>query len=903
MSIITVDFETYFSQEYGFSKHTTEEYVRDDRFEVIGVAVKVDDGETEWFSGTFDATKEFLMQFDWENSLVLAHNTLFDGAILTWHFGIKPMGWLDTLSMARATEGVEVGNSLAKLADRYAIGTKGDDTRWAKGLRRQAFTPQQLAQYGQYCKNDVDLTYTLFGILKTGFTKKELKLIDLTLRMFTEPSLVLNLPLLEQHLVEVVERKEKLIAEANADRETLLSNQKFADALVALGVEPPRKVSPTTGKVTLALAKNDEGFKALAEHPDERVQALVAARLGTKSTLEETRTQRFIDIAKRGKLPVPLRYYAAHTGRWGGDDKLNLQNLPSRGKDKNMLKRAICPPPGYVIVDADSSQIEARIVAWLSGQKDLVKAFEEGRDVYKIMAAQIYNKDVLDVGDSERFVGKTTILGCFSADTLVLTSSGWKRIVEVQATDMLWDGEEWVRHQGVVPQGVKQTIRALGVDATPEHEILTEHGWWEWSEVTTNPSLIQSAINKGSLLSLTGSNTSNLPADRRGGTLSYGARVDGKGRLIDTTSRRDAPQGATPVRSKLLIRLASITGVMKVSSLMKHIERVCLTVSQAVSRAAIDLLVKRIPIMGGGVSLSTNRGVQIESHSYDTLYHCPDGMTPSATSTVPTTEKDTNPETCGSLHVRKMQETNEQRGQCRQRLMTYDIAYAGPRNRYTIATTVGAFIVHNCGYGMGAQKFQMQLMAFGVWLDIEFCKKILHTYRTGFPHIPKLWDEASQCLHTLAEGELKAAVFGTQEQAVHFIPGVGFEMPSGIPQKYPGIKFSGQTAGFFRDDLEIVYDTRKGVSKIYGGKAVENICQGLARCVIGEQMLKIAQRYKVVLTVHDAVACIAPEAEADEAARYVQECMRWRPKWAETLPLNCEVKVGSSYGDAVKWKG
>lgn len=616
MSILTVDFETYFSQEYGFSKHTTEEYVRDDRFEVIGVAVKIDDEETEWFSGTFEETKNFLMQFDWENSLVLAHNTLFDGAILTWHFGIKPMGWLDTLSMARATEGVEVGNSLAKLADRYAVGTKGDDTRWAKGLRRQAFTPQQLAQYGEYCKNDVDLTYKLFGILKVGFTKKELKLIDLTLRMFTEPALVLDLPLLEQHLGQVVERKEKLIAEASADRETLLSNPKFAERLKALGVEPPMKVSPTTGKATLALAKNDEAFKALAEHPDERVQALVAARLGTKSTLEETRTLRFIEIAKRGKLPVPLRYYAAHTGRWGGDDKLNLQNLPSRGADKNMLKRAICPPPGFVIVDADSSQIEARIVAWLSGQKDLVQAFDEGRDVYKIMAAKIYRKEPEEVTDDERFVGKTTILGA--------------------------------------------------------------------------------------------------------------------------------------------------------------------------------------------------------------------------------------------------------------------------------------------GYGMGALKFQMQLMTFGVWLDHEFCKKILHTYRTGFPHIPKLWDEAMRCLQTLAEGDLKAAKFGVQDQAVHFIPGVGFEMPSGIPQKYPGIKYGSETTKFGQ---EIVYDTRKGATKIYGGKAVENVCQGLARCVIGEQMLKIAQRYKVVLTVHDAVACIAPEAEADEAARYVQECMRWRPKWAETLPLNCEVKVGTSYGGAVKWKG
>jgi len=614
MNIITVDFETYFSQEYGFAKHTTEEYVRDDRFEVVGVAVKVNDEDTVWFSGTFEETQTFLYGFHWGESLVLAHNTLFDGAILSWRFGLKPLGWLDTLSMARATDGVEVGNSLGKLAERYGLGVKGDDTRWSKGLRRRDFTPSQLAQYGNYCKNDVDLTYKLFHILKDRFTKKELKLIDLTLQMFTDPVLQLNLPLLEQHLVDVVDRKEKLIAEASSDRDTLLSNQKFADRLRELGVEPPMKISPTTGKSTLALAKSDEGFKALAEHPKEEVQALVAARLGTKSTLEETRTQRFIEIAKRGSLPIPLRYYAAHTGRWVGDDKLNIQNLPSRGKNKNMLKMAICPPPGYVIVDADSSQIEARIVAWLSGQKDLVLAFEEGRDVYKIMAGKIYGKAPEEVTDDERFVGKTTILGA--------------------------------------------------------------------------------------------------------------------------------------------------------------------------------------------------------------------------------------------------------------------------------------------GYGMGAMKFQLQLKSFGVELDLAFCQKIIDTYRNEFPHIPKLWAEAGKCVETLAVGDLRASAFGVQPQATSFLPGVGFDMPSGIPQMYPGIK-----KRIVERRAELVYDTRKGPNRIYGGKVVENICQGLARCVIGEQMLKIAQRYKVVFTVHDAVACIARQEEAEEAARYVQECMRWRPTWAQTLPLNCEVKMGDSYGGAKKWKG
>ena len=141
------------------------------------------------------------------------------------------------------------------------------------------------------------------------------------------------------------------------------------------GVTPPTKISPATGKETYAFSKTDEGFKALLEHEDERIQAIVAARLGIKSTLEETRTQRFIEIADRGFLPIPLRYYAAHTGRWGGDDKVNLQNLPRQSP----LKYAIIAPTGHMVIDSDSSQIEARVLAWLSGQEDLVTAFREGK--------------------------------------------------------------------------------------------------------------------------------------------------------------------------------------------------------------------------------------------------------------------------------------------------------------------------------------------------------------------------------------------------------------------------------------------------------------------------------------------------------------------------------------------
>jgi len=420
--IITVDFESYYSKDFGFNKLTTEEYVRDARFEVIGVAVQVDDGTPIWFSGSKEATRKFLRQFNWKDSMVLAHNTLFDGSILKWIFGITPKIYLDTLCMARALHGVEVGGSLAKLSERYQIGVKGTEVEDAKGKARGDFTPEDLARYAEYCKNDVALTYKLFNLMNKDFPMDELRLIDMTLRMFITPSLYLDSDALKERLHDLVEEKNTLLQSLMSSlqaqteeevRKNLSSNPKFAKVLQNFGVEPPKKISPTTGKETWALAKKDEGFIALTEHEDTFIQHLCAVRLGTKSTLEEKRIERFMAIAERNKgmMPIPLKYYGAHTGRWSGTDKVNFQNLPSRDVKKKALKKAIIPPEGFKIINSDSSQIEARVLAWLAGQESVVKQFADGEDVYSAFASEVYDRKITKADPIERFVGKTCILG------------------------------------------------------------------------------------------------------------------------------------------------------------------------------------------------------------------------------------------------------------------------------------------------------------------------------------------------------------------------------------------------------------------------------------------------------------------------------------------------------------
>lgn len=423
MSFITVDFETYYSSDFSLSKLTTEEYVRSPHFEIIGVGVCIDGGEPVWISGTHgDIRAQMLELAEWSTSAVLCHNTVFDAAILEWVLNIHPEYYYDTLSMARAIHGVEAGGSLAKLAQRYQVGEKGNEVVNAMGKRRNDFTAFELTRYGDYCVNDVMLTNELFKQMAVQLPEVEFDLIDMTLKMFIRPVFKLDDALLVERLETVREEKRQLLAglmqelncgDEEAVRKKLCSNQQFAALLEQRGVSVPMKVSPTTGKDTFALAKNDEGFIALQEHEDPIVQQLCAVRLGTKSTLEESRIERFIGIGQRnrGYLPIPLKYYGAHTGRWAGMDSVNFQNLPSRDKKKKALKNSIVAPPGHVIINCDSSQIEARVLAWLAGQDDLTAAFREGRDVYSEFATQIYGFKVSKEHPIERFVGKTCILG------------------------------------------------------------------------------------------------------------------------------------------------------------------------------------------------------------------------------------------------------------------------------------------------------------------------------------------------------------------------------------------------------------------------------------------------------------------------------------------------------------
>jgi DNA polymerase I-like protein with 3'-5' exonuclease and polymerase domains len=895
MDIVTIDTETYYDKDYSLSKMTTEEYIRDERFEVIGVAIKVNDQEVDWYSGADPGG--FLHALDYSDKAILCHNTAFDGAILSWHYGIKPKFWFDTLSMARPLHSMTVGGSLKALATYYKLGDKGDEVLRTMGLRRRDFTPEQMEAFAEYCVQDVNLTYQLFKKMARQFPKEELLVIDQTIRMYTEPKLVLDPVVLDAHLISIHERKEKLLAKLGGEakaKKFLMSNNKFADLLRAFGVEPPMKTSPTTGKQTYAFAKNDTQFTALLEHPKPAVRTVVEARLGTKSTIEETRTERFLQIAERGSLPIMLNYYGAHTGRFSGGDKVNLQNLPSGGQ----LRKALAAPDGHVVVACDSSQIEARLVAYLAGQEDLVQSFREGRDVYSEFATDVYGRPVSKSDKVERHVGKT----CVAEGTLVLSDSGWKPIEAVTTNDRVWDGEEWVCHAGLAYNGMKQTLPLCGAWLTPDHLVWSGTHWREAGSLVHDVSTLSQALDTAA---------ENLPSQATFAVSGAGSAPSLSGVTVATTStpsiRTTSKYFGQHVVQYVQRLRQTVSGIGRTlrNYLMMTTVLACSTGYRLLSVGATTSQTALTSTTAGGVFSSTRRGGTTGVCSFVTYRPLKGGMTLHGNSTEWIITPGMSRETYGSQLVPRTRQTS---GGSLNLRPVYDILNSGSRNRFTILTDAGPIIVHNCilglGYGMGAAKFQHSLATGFISVKVESheAQKIVTLYRNKYHRIQSFWNRCNNALNGLVAGES-----GDMCDLIGY-DAEGVILPNGLRIRYPALRRSANGFEYINDPrtyrkfikARVMGDETPELAwtKLYGGKVVENITQAVARIVVSEQMVKIGRRYPVALQVHDEIVCVVPEEQADACKEYMMAVMSTPPKWAPDLPVACEADVGPNYGEA-----
>ncbi len=910
-SLVTIDIESFYDRNFSLSKISTEEYVRSDKFETIGVSVKFDNGSTQWYPQSEVAA--YLASVDWADKFIIAQNTAFDGAILKWRYGVNPKGWLDTLGMSRALYPHAKSHSLKSQAERHGIGVKGTEVINALGKRYVDFSPIELERYAEYCCNDTELTYALFNTyMGMGFPRIELQLIDLTLRMFIDPVLRLDKAVLKSHLSEVKEVKANLLdtvrdmmlAGGDPDfthqvftegtdgiKKLLMSNDKFAEVLRRFGVEPPTKISLTTGKTAYAFAKTDEDFKALEEHPSLEVQGLVAARLGNKSTLEETRTERFIGMADRGEFPVPLRYYGAHSGRWSGQDFVNLQNLPSRGANAGKIKKAIIAPPGYRVIDCDSSQIEARTLAWLAGQDDLIQAFENKEDVYKIMASRIYNVPVAEITPGQRQVGKVVILGAGYGVGHVKLQAFLKQQAKVEVSleeakriidayratyfriPMLW-------------KSAGNALKALALEQAMQIDI---------------PGIVKVVPNKG--LTLPNGLFIQYPDLKRVITKSLQGEekqqwsYQSKGLPVYVYGGKCLAAGTEVLTERGWVR---ITAVLPHDRVWDGVEWV--------NHSGLTYQGEKATIVLNGVRMTPDHNVLTEEgwrnassckglHGAD--FWMPDGSeicgsrTAFALGVSVQMRGDSN--TSGDrysevrptrrdilLRVRGGGKKGNTRDVQTPRILGMEVNARSLqtavtssmeklwRARYTSVRSVGAFVRGILGRYGGH-------IRIGAYLGSYRQCRALYAGELPMGHVQSTGGESSRVVANRYASRAEADRASPLDPTVPMAPEPVYDIINAGPRSRFVVR--GATGPF------IVHN------------CVENFCQAVARCVVAEQMLRIAKRYKVVLTVHDAVAVVVKQEEATEAKAYIEACMSWRPKWAPGLPLACESGMGASYGD------
>ncbi len=405
-AIYGIDFETYWADDFTLKSIPTTEYICDERFKAHCVSVQRHD-ERKPVVLSHEELMDWRHTVDWKRVGILAHHAHFDCLIASHHYGIKPKAYLDTLSMARPLMPIEVGGSLKALCAAFGRQSKLKGAALVNTKNKRDLTKAEYRALASYCGDDIVDTWFLFHKLLSFLPLEELTLISLTVKMFADPSLMLDGKLAAKLAIDEAAHKQQMLDATKLTSKQLGSANQFADILRDLGIEPPVKISKTTQKETFAFSQTDQAFKQLLDHPDERVREVVEARFAIKSTQLETRADKIVLRAPIGKQPVYLNYARAHTMRWSGGDKINWQNF---GRSSG-LRRTIQAPLGHSIIIADQSQIEARITALRAGQMNIVEAFAAGEDVYAMQASAIYHRPINKKDDPhERFVGKVCTL-------------------------------------------------------------------------------------------------------------------------------------------------------------------------------------------------------------------------------------------------------------------------------------------------------------------------------------------------------------------------------------------------------------------------------------------------------------------------------------------------------------
>ena len=916
--LLAIDFETYYDQTYNLKKMNMIKYIHDDRFEVLGAAILTDNLHTFL---PHHELESFLAELNPSNTEILAHNTLFDGAILAWRYNFNPKRWLDSLSMARAKLPLP-SHSLATLAQHYNLPAKGELN--TKGKHWTDLNLKEKNDLITYAKQDVWLCHQIYQKL-LPYPNSELELIDLTVRMFTEPKLQLDTQKAHELLSQEKEKKKTHLQSTGFTPTQLNSNLQLAETIRSYGLEPPTKISLHTGKETYAFAKGDEEFLEFIEEAPEPLRNILEARIALKSSIVETRLQSLLNVQNAaGSLPVPLTYYGAHTGRWSGRGAgLNMQNLPKAGGFREILRA----PPGHLLVIADSASIEARVLAWLANQQDLLETFRNKGDPYKTMAAAIYEKPKEQIDTKERKLGKVAVLGCIAEGEQVLTPRGPIPIEQILPCDMVWDGIEWVSHEGLIDQGLHKVIYYDGLWATPDHEVFVldsqQHKLQMWEAASKMVRLTRTRANwipiqllESTQQSIRKNTQLPLPAVPMpmwtDTTRKLREFIQKKNQILyqlfRTTTRYSLHSYLAKQISRCVQRCtASLYPKLRstISKLRRSRNSISILFHTTGCRMDFGKLRTTNPTQNRNRPnrqrwpLHTRKptlGFSQRTKLQQTLQHIFPRWDLSTIMDQPLLTGNNIPICATRIHpktnhrncsISSKRETKElETTQIKTRTTrVYDLLNAGPRHRFTVSGR----LVSNCGYGMGATKFQATAKTYGLDIDFETAQHAVTTYRQTNKAIVDLWHYLDSMIPFMQKQTKASSLFPSSNLTEQTYKCLTFrkeeiELPNTLSLQYPNLH---------HDNGENRYGNNR---KLYGGALTENLTQGLARIVISDQTLATRQAgYPIALLVHDEIVCCVPETQAEQCLKDLLNIMCQPPKWAQDMPLDAEGAISPKY--------
>ena len=942
MNYITIDAETYWSQDHSLSKMNPIIYSTHPETELISLSYKLNNDQTYTIWGE-EAILAWAKTMPWDDLAVIAHNgNGFDHMLLVWRLGAHPKLFCDTLAMARPFHAKDVGGSLKALVKHYGLGVKDATAlHQTKGKHLADFTTQEKADMGVYNRMDVDQTWGLFKKLAPLTPPGELKLIDMTARMLVYPQFYVDQQLLTRGLKAERARKHAMLMElaqhleivgltdediAAQAKTLLMSAQKFGEILTSRGVPVPMKISPTTGRETPALAKTDEAFTALQDHPDPIVSTAARARLGVKSTILESRIEALLAVstALDGKMPIPLQYYGADTtGRFSGNMGTNVQNLPrvdpKQPKLSDVLRLSLIAPPEHKVVVADLSGIELRMNHFLwkvPSSMALFRADPEKADLYKEFASKLYNTPKDEVTKAQRHMGKL----CVVEGTLVLTNRGEVPIEQVTASDTVWDGVEWVHTLGPVYNGEQEVVAHDGITATPDHIVWVEDGRALPLGAASAQSLRLARTGAGGVpVGFVGTDSdrdySAHTVSLRASSL-HGLRGREADQLRQLTGRED---NTVPVLCEEVRRpsmAASANGVSettlhqserpRIPSLRGEGDKVLFpersfgsSVGNGESGAAQE------PGAGPHRQQWELRAWEHSLPSSESEHQQPEQLD---TAAIPQLSDELSRGSVCRQHTTKLVERGDDRRGDRGSLggavvqtkrRVWDLLNCGPRHRFT----ANGRLISNCHlglqYGSGPGTFRKVAKTLGgVDLDDNQAAKIVTAWRDAYPEIVEAWATCQNAITDMirpADSPLPLDPWGLCGTVKH-----GVRLPQGLMIRYPSLR---QEWDDKSQRQNWVYGEGRHKAKLYGSKMVENLIQALSRIALTDIMLAysktpLGRRYPIAHCVHDEIVCVTHQDDAQEVLDLLHHLMRTPPTWFPELVTWSEGDIAQRYGNA-----